>query len=255
MMEMMKRLDDKGDALLEAENYTGAWRCYRKALILRQKVDTIGDGAVTKSLEKMTSFLETVVARQPEESATFFEEAILVWQQVVGRRHPDTATIWHNLGYVFKQRGQLKKALACYDEALTIWESQAVPDLPHTAACLNNMGTVLRRLGLGKMAEQYLKQALEIWCQVDDPVPDIIATACNNLALVYLDMGQYEAAQAYLEKARAIWEHIHGSRHQAIADVLNNLGAVHEAAGRQLFPGHLDGHLEEALGRKNTYPL
>jgi hypothetical protein len=87
-MEMMNRLDKQGDAFLLEGDFSAAWTCYRQALILRHKVNTPGHSLPPETLQRVSVFLETIMADRPAEALPYFEEVLTLWQQLTSDNHP-----------------------------------------------------------------------------------------------------------------------------------------------------------------------
>ena len=61
-------------------------------------------------------------------------------EQKLGIDHPNTATTYHNIGSVYKDKGDYDKSLEYYLKCLIIYEQKLGIDHPNTATAYNNIG-------------------------------------------------------------------------------------------------------------------
>lgn len=116
-----------------------------------------------------------------------WRDEVTLWSDVV-RKNPDNYRGWTNIGYAFKQRGDLNAAIANYDMALKL-----KPDYHYA---LSNKGVVMGSLGKHDEAVSLFEKALQ-------NKPDY-SFALNNLGVALVGKGQTEDATAYFLKALAI---------------------------------------------------
>ena len=50
----------------------------------------------------------------------FYQKALKIWLQVLGENHPDVATSYNNIGFVYNNLGEYDKALEFHQKALKI---------------------------------------------------------------------------------------------------------------------------------------
>jgi len=116
-----------------------------------------------------------------------WRDDVALWSDVI-RKNPDNYRGWTNLGYAYKQRGNLQAAMADYDRAL-----QLKPDYYFA---LSNKGVLLGRVGKTDEAILLFKKALQF-------KPDY-ALALNNLGVALASKDETDAAAAYFLKALAV---------------------------------------------------
>jgi tetratricopeptide (TPR) repeat protein len=166
------------------------------------------------------------------EAQTYDEQALRIYQAVLGEQHPSTAASLNNLGLVYRARGNYPKAEAVLLQASTMYHEALGEQHPDTAASLNNLGLVYRAQGNYREAEKAHLQALAIYSTMPREHILDIATSLDNLGLVYRNQGNYpEAEDAHLQ-AGAIYYTELGERHPNTATTLNNLGLVYTAQGK-----------------------
>ena len=68
-----------------------------------------------------------------------YERTLAIRREVVGERHPDTATSLNNLGALLHTQGNLTGARPLFERALAICEQTLGPDHPHTRTVRQNL--------------------------------------------------------------------------------------------------------------------
>ena len=108
------------------------------------------------------------------------------------------------LASVYREAGQLQKALDCLNEALPI--EQKENSALGQAMTFNSMGQVYADLGQEDKALSYLNQALPMWQTVGQRTGE--ADALTYIGRVYESLGQHEEALKNLNDAMEIWHDI-----------------------------------------------
>ena len=150
-----------------------------------------------------------------------------------GELHEKTATLYNNIGVVYKNKGEYDNALEYYKKAREIMEKVLDTQHPDLAMTYNNIGLVYDNKGEYDNALVYYNKAREIDEKDLDPQhpnPDL-ATTYNNIGVVYLYKGQYDNALKYHNKAREIFEKVLDPQHPYLATTYNNIGAVYDSKG------------------------
>jgi CHAT domain-containing protein/Tfp pilus assembly protein PilF len=108
------------------------------------------------------------------------------------------------LASVYRESGQLQKALDSLNEALPIEEKEN--SALGQAMTFNTMGQVYTDLGQEDKALSYLNQALPMWQTVGQRTGE--ADALTSIGRVYENLGQHEEALKNLNDAMEIWHDI-----------------------------------------------
>ena len=108
------------------------------------------------------------------------------------------------LASVYRESGQLQKALDCLNEALPI--EQTSNGVMGQAMTFNTMGQVYTDLGQEDKALSYLNQALPLWQTAGQRTGE--ANALTFIGRVYESLGQHEEALKNLNDAMEIWHDI-----------------------------------------------
>jgi tetratricopeptide (TPR) repeat protein len=164
---------------------------------------------------------------QYEQAEPFLEQALEIGKQVVGARHPDTATGLNNLARLSHERGQYAKAESLMKEALAIDEEILGPLHPTTALDLNNLAGLYYEQGEYEKAEPLYKRALEIRERMLGPEHSDTAQTLNNLALLYHARREYKEAEFFYQKSLKIRQRVLGPQHPETASCQNNLGTLY----------------------------
>ena len=161
----------------------------------------------------------------------YYERSLAICEQVLGERHPNTATSLNNLGILLHAMGDLSGASPYYERSLAIREQVLGEQHPDTATSLNNLGVLLQDMGDLSGAKPYYERSLAIREQVLGAQHPDTATGLNNLGLLLQDMGDYAGAKPYHERSLAIREQVLGEQHPDTAQSFNNLGSLLYAMG------------------------
>jgi tetratricopeptide (TPR) repeat protein len=142
-----------------------------------------------------------------------------------GSKKEATAAALGNLGLVYRQQGELDKALEHHRQALEI--AKEIGHRRGEAAQLCNRGLVYRQQGELDKALEHHQQALEIDKETGNRLGE--ANALGNLGLVYRYLGDLEKALNHHQQALEIHRVI-GHRLGEASD-LGNLGIVYRQQG------------------------
>jgi len=108
------------------------------------------------------------------------------------------------LGSLYRQSGQMQKALDDLNQALSI--EQRTGNRAAQAMALNTMGRVYTEQGEENRALALFRQGLDIWTSL--LLKEAAAITLNNIANAYNNLGQREEALANLNVAMAIWHEL-----------------------------------------------
>ncbi len=137
----------------------------------------------------------------------------------------DEGTLLNNIGLVYDNLGERRRALEVYEQALAI--SREVGGRAGEATTLNNIGLVYDNLGDRRRALEVYEQALSIRREVGDRAGE--AATLNNIGAVYYALGDRRRALEVYEQALPIRREV-GDR-AGEATTLNNIGRVYNALG------------------------
>lgn len=162
----------------------------------------------------------------------WYKKALAIYKKVLGKEHPDTATIYNNIAGVYDRQGDYPKALELYKKALTICEKLQGKEHPDTATSYNNIASVYHSQGDYLKALELYEKALAICEKVLGKEHLDTAGTYNNIAAVYSRQGDYyPKALGWYKKALAIHEKVLGKEHPDTATSYNNIAGVYYRQG------------------------
>lgn len=126
----------------------------------------------------------------------------------------------NNIGYVYDNRDDLKRAMAHYRKSLDI--RREINDQTGIAVSLNNIGSLYGKTGDNEKSMDYYLQSLKILEQTNDSFE--IAFAMHNISAQYREFGNIPMAMEFEMKSLDIREKIRD--YNGMADCYNNLGYI-----------------------------
>ncbi len=127
----------------------------------------------------------------------------------------------HNIGAIFSQLGQYKKALGYCYQSLAIEKEFGSPS--SIASSLNNIGNICIHLSEYENALDYHKESLALQNKLGNRLG--IASSLNNIGNIYENLSEYEMALDYHNRSLALKKEL-GNR-SGIASSLNNIGNIY----------------------------
>ena len=197
-----------------------------------------------------------IKSAQYPEALEWFKKASTIYEKVLGKEHPDTATTYNNIGGVYDRQGDYPRALEWYEKALAVSEKVLGKEHPDTLKTCDNIAGIYDSQGYYPKALEWYEEALAICEIVLGKEHPITATTYNNIAGVYDSQGDYPKALELYEKALAICEIVLGKEHPNTATTYNNIAEVHSHQGNYLVA--LEWYKkdltlsEKFLGKKHT---
>ena len=129
----------------------------------------------------------------------------------------------NNIGYIYKNNGNIAKALDYYSQSLKMYE--LLDDKIGLSAVSNNIGLIYANQGDGKKGMPYLLRALKLREEVNDKHG--IANSLNNIASEYKDEGDTVKALEYFDKSLKIEEELNDKN--GLSLTLDNIGLTYVA--------------------------
>jgi tetratricopeptide (TPR) repeat protein/predicted Ser/Thr protein kinase len=141
-----------------------------------------------------------------QEAADLFGRALAMWEQSLGREHPDVANALNNLGFVLHIQGKYAEAAAHHLRALALREQTIGTANPYRADSLNNLAGALYRQGKHSEAAEHWHRALAIREQSLGADHPLVADPLIGLTLIHLHGKRVPEALPLAERAFAIFE-------------------------------------------------
>lgn len=131
----------------------------------------------------------------------------------------------NNIGFNYKNQGDIEKALEYYHQSLRLHEKQG--NKKDVAVGLNNIGIVLEEQGEVEKALEYYHKSLKIQKEIGDKKG--IARSYSNIGITYISQLDLNNAIKFCRKATVIQEEIGDKK--GLATSLNNLAAIYSKQG------------------------
>ncbi len=128
----------------------------------------------------------------------------------------------NNLGVMYDNLGDIKKALDYYHKSLKIYEE--LKDKQGVAVTLNNIGFLYGNQGDLPKSLDYFQRSLKLNEEIKDE--NGIAQCLNNIGTTYHDTRQTKIALTYYFRSLKLYEEIKDER--GIAFALNNIGTYYK---------------------------
>jgi tetratricopeptide (TPR) repeat protein len=158
-----------------------------------------------------------------EEGIWLYQRARVILEGVGGQRHPDLATIDHNVGGLEPPRRNFEQAEPYARRSVELRRRSAGVDAPAVAEDEAAWASILHALGRDAEAERLLQHALPLLEQALGSDHPEVAGAWNNLAAIRTRQGDYDGADEAYTKALQAKQQTMGPDHPSIAITLNNL--------------------------------
>ncbi len=169
---------------------------------------------------------------QYEQAEPFFQRAVHVREQILGRDHVEVASPLNYLGVLYWEQGRYAQAKPLFQRALSIWEHSLSSEHPLVARALTNLANLSGIQGKYHEAEPLLQRALQIREQALGSHHPLVATSLNNLANIYMEQGKYPQAERLYQHVFRIHEQTLGSDHPLTAFSLGNLAELYQRMGK-----------------------
>jgi len=159
------------------------------------------------------------------------QNALAIYEKVLGKEHLYTATTYNNMAEVYSQQEDYTQALELHQKALKIREKVLGKEHPYTATTYSNIALVYHYQGNYAQALEWNQKALIIREKVlgkDHPDTGI---TYNNMAGVHDSQGDYAKALEWYHKDLEICEKLFGKEHPDTAATYNNIAGVYENQG------------------------
>jgi tetratricopeptide (TPR) repeat protein len=161
--------------------------------------------------------------RRYREAEKALREALAIRLEVLGERHPDTATICNSVAVCLDSQGKHKEALPLYRRALAIRLEVLGEHHPDTAASCGSVAYCLSRQGKHKEALPLVRRALDISLTTYGERHPDTANACGGVASCLNSLGEYGEALLFYRRALAIYLELYGERHPQTAGSYNSV--------------------------------
>jgi serine/threonine-protein kinase len=216
------RTDDALGVILTHEGELERARTLQESAIATLEA-TVGpdDVELAHALNHYATTLQAM--REYRASLDQFERARDIFEIHLGRNHPLTAGVTHNMAYSARFAGEPERAEALYRESLERIEAVYGADHPNVGVVLNNFANLMKDQGRLDEAEELHQRTYELWKAALGPDHPRITWSLNNLGLIERERGDHNAARQYFEETIAVLERTLPPDHHELGTPLNNL--------------------------------
>ena len=158
--------------------------------------------------------------------------------ELLGKRHPLSASILHHIGFAYFRKGANKKAINYAQKALDTRVTILEKNHPDLADSYYLMGVIQSFYGEPALAIDYLDKSTAIFELPANEDHPRVTTCYIDKSSAYRQLGDYEKALENSHKALDIRRKIHGDTHQRVGVALAGLGNIY------LNLGHYDQALD-----------
>jgi len=203
MEELSASLEVKGDFLRQYGNLEEARKAYFEALELLE-----GNAEYTEHMARISASVAVVYETDgnTDESITFYERSIELFQRMDPPSLIDVASLCNNLAYIHKTCGDLDTAEGLYLKALEIYHDILGADAEETAAICNNVGALYLAAGCYEQAREMFTMALEARRKVFGEKHLETAQSYANLAAALSYINENKGAKKNFENSLKIYE-------------------------------------------------
>lgn len=166
-----------------------------------------------------------------EAAEQLFLRALFIWEHH-DRTHPLFANTLNNLGILYKDRKEYKKAESQYHQARDIWVQNLGPDHPQTAIASYGLAELHQKQKQYPQAEMLYRKILPIWEGSFGSEHPYVCALLDNLAALYKEQAQYEQSENLYKRIIPIIEAKDGYKEKDKAEILYNFAQLQEVQGK-----------------------
>jgi len=152
-----------------------------------------------------------------------YKRSLDIFERVLGKEHPNIATILNNLGLLYHLIGDYTQAKPLYERSLVIREKVLGEDHPDVATSLNNLAELYESQGSYVQAKPLLERSLAITEKALGKEHPDFAIRLNNFAGLYYAQGDYAQARLLYERSLKILENVLDKEHPNVLTAKENL--------------------------------
>lgn len=163
-----------------------------------------------------------------EEALSSQLEAIRIYEHRQYKPHDVLlALAYLSVSIIYRDRGELNKAMEFQTKALDIQQEVLKPDDSDFALSYSNLALIHMQLGNLDLALSYQQKGVDLQEKILDPKAPILSVSYNNLGVIYQALGQFDSGIGYLQKALDIQQTIFDPPHPELAKTYNNMAIQH----------------------------
>jgi tetratricopeptide (TPR) repeat protein len=204
-----------------------------------------GDGRLRRALLRTRMASVHSARGEPERAMTLLEEAVLLYEEVLGAEHPHLGYALDQMAIVERSRDRYAEARALIDRGLRIRTAALGPDHPDVLQGRESLAALLRETGRLAEARAIFEDLLERRRRTSGARSVASAKMLSSLATTLFLQGEYADAAEYAAKSMRLQGEIYGRESTQYANELNTMAAIRRKRGeneeaRRMFEEVLD---------------
>jgi len=188
-----------------------------------------------------------------DKALAFYQKSLDILLCSLGAEHPDVASMYNQIGDVWRSKGEYNKSLHFFQKALKIRISADEEEHPNLAYSYNYIGVVHLEMNENVKALECLQRSLEIFLKRFGQWHPDVASTYQNIGGAWYGKEEYETSLSYFQRCLDIELKTLGAKHTTLTTSYNNIGSTWNALGN--YDRALEFHhrcLEIALNAHGT---
>jgi CHAT domain-containing protein len=178
--------------------------------------------------------------KEYDKSLSYLFKSLYI-KNIINSSQIEILRTYHNIGDVYFERGEEKKASEFYNNALKISLKEFGVNDPYIARLYNIIGYCLNSFGDFKSAKSCHLKALEIRIKSYGEIHHGVADSHLNLGVSFQGISDLENAIINYEKAKIIYTKLYGENSFETAYAINNIATIYFEKG--YFEKSIEYHL------------
>ncbi|KAH8834481.1 hypothetical protein DL96DRAFT_1810741 [Flagelloscypha sp. PMI_526] len=151
---------------------------------------------------------------------------------ILGGEHPETLRSMHNLGIIYSDLGQHRRALEMKEQVLKLRRQILGDEHPDTIGSMHNLARTYSNLGQHRNALELNEQVLQLRKRILGEEHPNTLSSMSNLALTYSDLGQHRNALELKKRILKLRTHVLGEEHPDTLKSMTNLARTFSDLGK-----------------------
>ncbi len=153
-------------------------------------------------------------------------EAVNIFEDLYGGRHPNTAESYANLAAIYSAKGHYEEAEQLFRNSLEILDKKSSAHTPILSSAMTDLAYVLRRQGKYNEAEQAYRTNYKRFKTDFGENHEKTISAKNGVGVTIFNQGNYNEAESIFREVLKKRLEILGDTHIDIAESKNSLAAL-----------------------------
>ena len=161
-----------------------------------------------------------------EKAIELYKKSLAVYENVHGKEHEFTTTLYNNIGDVMREKGDLDGALEIHHKALVVREKVYGEEHTSTAVSYDNIAMVMEQKGDLDGALEMYRKCLTVKEKICGEEHTSTVVSYNNIAVVMEQKDDLDGVLETYHKSLAVKVKVNGEDHTNTAVSYNNIAMV-----------------------------